>query len=54
MPFAEASPASRSSSTLYAVPFYQAMGYQRSTGVRSMQSSATGGLPYQPMKKALA
>jgi GNAT superfamily N-acetyltransferase len=41
-------------STLYAVPFYQAMGYQRSTGVRSMRSFETDGLPYQPMKKAPA
>jgi GNAT superfamily N-acetyltransferase len=44
----------RVASTLYAVPFYQAMRYQRSTGVRSMRSFETGGLPYQPLKKSLA
>jgi GNAT superfamily N-acetyltransferase len=41
-------------STLYAVPFYQALGYKRSTGVRTMRSFQSSGLPYQPMKKALA
>jgi GNAT superfamily N-acetyltransferase len=41
-------------STPYAVPFYQAMGYRRSTGVRSMRSFETDGLPCQPMKKAPA
>jgi len=40
-------------STLYAVPFYQAQGYKRSTGVRKMHSFEGEGLPYQPMKKIL-
>lgn len=38
-------------STLYAVPFYQAMGYKKSTGVRRMKSFEGEGLVYQPMKK---
>ena len=41
-------------STLYAVPFYQALDYKRSTGVRTMRSFQGGGLAYQPMKKTLA
>ena len=41
------------SATLYAVPFYLAMGYQRSTGVRTMASFGESGLAYQPMKKTL-
>ena len=40
-------------STLYAVPFYQAMGYKKSTGVRRMKSFEGVGLEYQPMKKVL-
>jgi len=40
-------------STLFAVPFYQAMRYKKSTGVRSMHSFDGEGLPYQPMKKTL-
>ncbi len=39
--------------TLYAVPFYLAMGYKRSTGVRLMSSFDGRGLEYQPMKKDL-
>lgn len=39
--------------TLFAVSFYQAMGYRKSTGVRKMRSFEGEGLPYQPMKKAL-
>ncbi len=38
-------------SMLYAVPFYLEMGYNRSTGVRLMQSFEGAGLHYQPMKK---
>lgn len=38
-------------STLYAVPFYQRVGYKKSTGVRSMKSFEGEGLAYQPMKK---
>lgn len=40
--------------TLFAVPFYQAMGYKKTTGVRQMRSFAGEGLPYQPMKKVIA
>jgi putative acetyltransferase len=39
--------------TLYAVPFYQAVGYKKTTGVRSMRTFEGEGLPYQPMKKVL-
>lgn len=40
-------------STLFAVPFYQSMGYKKSTGIRSMHSFDGEGLQYQPMKKML-
>lgn len=43
----------RVAATLYAVPFYLAMGYKRSTGVRSGWSFEGRGLPVQPMKKVL-
>jgi GNAT superfamily N-acetyltransferase len=43
----------RVAATLYAVPFYLAMGYKRSTGVRSGWSFEGRGLPYQPMRKVL-
>lgn len=39
--------------TLYAVPFYEAVGYKKSTGVRTMKIFGTGGFPYQPMKKRI-
>jgi len=39
--------------TLFAVPFYQKLGYKRTTGVRSGHSFEGTGLPYQPMKKVL-
>jgi GNAT superfamily N-acetyltransferase len=39
--------------TLYAIPFYTALGYKRTTGVRRMMSFEGTGLPYQPMKKRL-
>jgi predicted N-acetyltransferase YhbS len=39
--------------TEYAVPFYEALGYRRSTGRRVGSSFQGRGLPYQPMKKAL-
>jgi GNAT superfamily N-acetyltransferase len=39
--------------TLYAVPFYLAMGYKRTTGVRSMRIFEGARFPYQPMKKVL-
>ena len=41
-------------STLYAVPFYRALGYRRSTGVRTGRSFQGSGLPYQPMRKTLS
>jgi len=43
----------RVAATLYGVPFYQAMGYKRSTGVRSGWSFEGQGLPTQPMRKVL-
>jgi GNAT superfamily N-acetyltransferase len=43
----------RVQATLYAVPFYLAMGYKRSTGVRAMSSFEGRGLAYQPMQKVL-
>ena len=43
----------RVAATLYAVPFYQAMGYKRSTGVREGWSFEGRGLKFQPMKKVL-
>jgi GNAT superfamily N-acetyltransferase len=39
--------------TLYAVPFYQKLGYKRTTGVRSMRIFEGTRFPYQPMKKVL-
>jgi len=41
-------------SSLYAVPFYQALGYVRSTGVRKGPCFDGVGFPYQPMTKVLA
>jgi GNAT superfamily N-acetyltransferase len=43
----------RVAATLYAVPFYLAMGYTRSTGVRTGWSFQGKGLKIQPMKKKL-
>jgi GNAT superfamily N-acetyltransferase len=43
----------RLAATLYAVPFYQAVGYKKSTGIRSGWSFDGEGLKYQPMKKEL-
>ncbi len=43
----------RLAATLYAVPFYLRMGYQRSTGVRSGTSFEGSGLKIQPMRKTL-
>ena len=50
---AQGSDVIRLRSTLYAVPFYRAVGYHKSTGVRRMKSFDGEGLAYQPMKKAL-
>lgn len=49
----EGSEGVRVQATLYAVPFYLAMGYKRTTGVRQMSSFDGRGLEYQPMKKTL-
>ena len=43
----------RVASTLLAVPFYQKMGYYKTTGVRSGWSFGGSGLQWQPMKKVL-
>jgi GNAT superfamily N-acetyltransferase len=43
----------RVAATLYAVPFYTAMGYKRSTGIRTGWSFEGHGLPIQPMRKVL-
>lgn len=43
----------RLAATMYAVPFYAAMGYKRSTGVRIGWSFEGRGLPNQPMRKVL-
>lgn len=43
----------RLSATLFAVPFYLAMGYKRSTNVRIGWSFEGRGLPNQPMRKVL-
>jgi N-acetylglutamate synthase-like GNAT family acetyltransferase len=39
--------------TLYAIPFYSALGYRKTTGVRNGWSFEGRGLRYQPMKKVL-
>ena len=43
----------RVAATLYAIPFYTAMGYRKTTGVRNGWSFEGRGLRYQPMKKVL-
>jgi len=43
----------RLAATLYAIPFYQAMGYRKSSGIRNGWSFEGTGLKYQPMKKNL-
>ncbi|MBN1148333.1 MAG: GNAT family N-acetyltransferase [Anaerolineales bacterium] len=43
----------RVAATLYALPFYLAMGYKRSTGVRTGWSFQGRGLKIQPMRKML-
>ena len=44
----------RVAATLYGTPFYLAMGYKRSTGIRSGGSFEGHGLPIQPMRKVLS
>ena len=43
----------RLAATLYAIPFYEAVGYKKSTGIRNGWSFEGVGLKYQPMKKRL-
>ena len=43
----------RVAATLYGIPFYLAMGYKRSTGLRSGWSFEGHELPTQPMRKVL-
>lgn len=49
----EGSTVIRVAATLYAVPFYAAQGYKKSTGVRNGWSFEGQGLKYQPMKKGI-
>ena len=44
----------RVAATLYAIPFYAALGYRKTTGIRNGWSFEGTGLQYQPMKKVLA
>lgn len=44
----------RVAATQYATPFYLAMGYKRSTGLRIGWSFEGHGLPIQPMRKVLS
>ncbi len=39
--------------TIYATPFYQKMGYKKTTGIRVMNCFEGTGLKYQPMKKVI-
>lgn len=43
----------RLAATLYAIPFYEALGYRKTTGIRNGWSFEGRGLRYQPMKKVL-
>ena len=43
----------RVSATMFGVPFYAAMGYKKSTGVRASRSFDGHGLPTQPMRKVI-
>lgn len=43
----------RVAATLYAIPFYSALGYHKTTGIRDGWSFEGTGLTYQPMKKVL-
>ena len=43
----------RVAATLYAIPFYAALGYRKTTGLRNGWSFEGTGLQYQPMKKVL-
>lgn len=43
----------RLAATLFAVPFYEAVGYKKTTGIRNCWSFGGKGMKYQPMKKLL-
>jgi GNAT superfamily N-acetyltransferase len=43
----------RVAATLYAIPFYAALGYRKTTGIRNGWSFEGTGLKYQPMKKVM-
>jgi len=43
----------RVAATLYAIPFYTALGYRKTTGLRNGWSFEGTGLQYQPMRKLL-
>jgi putative acetyltransferase len=43
----------RVAATLYAIPFYLKLGYQKSSGLRNSWSFEGYGFPYQPMKKII-
>ena len=43
----------RVAATLFAVPFYQALSYRKTTGVRRLRSFDGEGLPFQPMIKTI-
>ena len=47
-------PRVRVAATIYAVPFYQALGYKKTTGIRPCRSFDGTDLTYQPMVKNLA
>ena len=44
----------RVAATIFAVPFYESLGYKKTTGIRSCKSFDGTDLKYQPMKKHLA
>ncbi len=44
----------RVAATIIAVPFYQSMGYKKTTGIRPCKSFDGTDLKYQPMKKVFA
>jgi len=44
----------RVAATIFAVPFYQSLGYKKTTGIRPCKSFDGTDLKYQPMKKHLA
>jgi len=43
----------RVAATIFAVPFYQSLGYKKTTGIRPCRSFDGTDLKYQPMKKRL-